>query len=93
MIHLVFISVLYKILLLLGIQTNMPHLYSIQVSKELLHGKNLITVIIWEHDFASFFIIHMLTLRFVPDAIHYAAVQILSCHQRILFTFLSFMLW
>lgn len=76
-----------------GIKTNVPHLYSIQVSKELLHRKDLITVIIWEHNSARFFIIHMLRLIFVPDAIHYAAVWILSHHQRVLFTFLSFMLW
>lgn len=57
-----------------GIKTNVPHLYSIQVSKELLHRKDLITVIIWEHNSARFFIIHMLRLIYVPDAIHYAAV-------------------
>lgn len=53
-----------------GIKTNVSHLYSIQVSKELLHRKDLITVIIWEHNSARFFIIHMLRLIFVPDAIH-----------------------
>lgn len=68
----------------------MPHLHSVQVPKELLNRKNLITVVIWEDVFAGFVTIHVLRLMFVQDAVHSAAVQIQPHPQLVFFALLSF---
>lgn len=71
----------------------MSHLYSVHVSKELLHRKNLITVIIWEDIFVGFFIIHLLRLLFVMDVVASEAVRIQPRLQLVLFAILLFELW
>lgn len=63
-----------------------PHLYNVQVSKELLHRKNLITVVIWEDGFLT---LHVLSLLFV----HSAAVQIQPRPQLVFFALPSFRFW
>lgn len=68
------------------------NLNNIHVSKELLHGKDLIAVIIWEKVSAIVFTVHVLRLWFVPGVVC-CAVVVLLCPQLVLFAVLSFRLW
>lgn len=61
------------------------HLDSVQVSKELLHGKNLVAVVVWEDGFAGVLVTHVLRLRFAVDAVPPAGVRIQPRPQLVLF--------
>lgn len=74
----------------------MPHLYGVQVPKELLDGKNLIAVVVREdvpHVFAGFLTIHVLGLPLVAGAVPFAALRFQPRPQCVFFALLAFDLW
>lgn len=72
--------------------TKTSHLYNIHVSKELLHRKDLITVIVWEQVFTVFSKIHDLSVLLVPGVVCRAADEILLRPPLVLFAVLPFRL-
>lgn len=65
-----------------------PHLHDVHVSKEMLHRKNLITVIVGEEGPSAFLALCAHQLLFVQAVVHPAAVPVL-----VFFALWSFRLW
>lgn len=65
-----------------------PHLHDVHVSKEMLHRKNLITVIVGEEGPSAFLALRAHRLLFVQLVVHSTAVPVL-----VFFALSSFRLW